>query len=275
MRLVYIIICVGLFACDNRSNQTMSTTSSENDKETLEKNVMRDSVYFEYYENGNKKVIASTEGGKYHGKYTALYENGNIAESGFMVNGMKSGVWKNYNEQGVLDNVKEYYNDKQMFDLDKADFSLLSRALEQEKIEINMPINWEVKGGDDPRLLLVSQKNCNESVAFCPNITFTKEKLKDEMDFNSYLQLSVDLLQKQLSYFKPVAKGEVLIDNLPAFQMTYLMQVEGIKLGGITTWINNNGVVYVVTGMAINEENSEFLKYKGLFQEVTDSFKRY
>lgn len=275
MRIIYsVIVCLGLLACNNENNKTENSEMKENGNKP-NKEIAKDSTYVEYYENGSKKVIADTVNGKYHGLYNRFYMNGNIAESGIMINGFKSGVWKGYNEKGILVNVAEYYNDKLLFNLDKSNFSLLPKAIEQEGIEINIPINWETKDGDTPNMLFVSQKKCDEATVFCPNITLTKEKLKDDMNLGDYLQSSIELLNKQLSNFKPVAKGEVLINGLSAFQITYLMQVNGVKLGGITTWINSNDTIYIITGMAINETNSEFLKYKGLFQEITDTFKKY
>lgn len=273
MKSIYItIICTTLLSCQNDTKKSeLEKNNTEIPKQSI---VMEDSTYVRYYKNGSRKIIANIKNRKFHGKYIKLYENGKIAEIGVMVNGLKNGVWKHYNENATLIEVGQYYNDSLLYYLDKSDFSFLPQAIEQEKINISMPLNWQIGHGDDPSILLVSQKKC-ETTIFCPNIILTKEILKKNMDFSNYLQISFELLQKRLPFFKPVAKGEITIDNLSAFQITYLMQVNGVKLGGITTWINNDSIIYIITGMANNESHGEFLKYKGLFKEITDSFKRY
>ncbi len=248
--------------------------NEQNTKENLEstKKNLSDSVYIDHYSNGNKKIVTTIKDGKYHGKYSSFDEKGTIQEEGLMIMGLKNGVWKYYNGNKNIKKVLQYYNDSLIFELDKSDFSLLNHTIENERIEIKIPSNWKTENGNAPQILLISQKRCDNSIVFCPNITFTKEELKEDMTFEDYLKFSFNLLQQKLPYFKAVAQGQIRIDGLSAFQLSYLTQVNGIKLGGLTTWINKGNKVYVLTAMAINEKNSEFLKYKGLFQEVASTF---
>jgi hypothetical protein len=233
----------------------------------------KDSIHIEYYENGNKKVLSSIKDGKFNGYYKSFYKNGNIAKSGEMINNKKNSTWRYFNTNGTLEEVKIFDEDKLLFDMDTIDFSLSTIDVEEKNIKIDIPIHWDKITEYESPLLLTSQKKCDDSFVFCPSITITKEKLQNNYSFNGYVNISYQLLQKRLGYFKPVSKGNLIINGHPAFQLTYFMLVDDVKLGGITTWIYNDGYVYIITGMSINEVDSEFLKYLGLFQEISATFR--
>ena len=48
------------------------------------------------------------------------------------------------------------------------------------------------------------------------------------------------------------------------------MSDKGVKLGGITTWVKKGRHIYIFSGIAINQKDSEFLRYKDLFQIITN-----
>jgi hypothetical protein len=256
-------------ACQSKQNTEQNMEKANN------QSVAEDTIHTEFYSNGNKKVVVNIEQGKYNGKYSFYSENGKLSEEGIMIMGLKNGIWKYYDKDNYLQKVLEYDNDKILFELDKADFSLLPHVIEKERIEINVPINWKTDTNYNLPILLSSKKKCDVSVVFCPNFTLTKEALQKDMTFDDYLKFSYKLMGQKISYFKAVTQGQLLINGLPAFQIAYLGLVNGVKLGGVTTWINKGNDVYIVTGLAINEKDSEFLKYKGLFQEVASSFREY
>lgn len=270
-KLVYfslLILILFIISCTNdSSNSSLNKKAEEVYKES------ENNFYTEYYENGNKKVICKNTDGIMNGEYIKYFIDGQIEEQGLMINGTKNGVWKTYDNKGGINKVQEFYNDTLLFVLDESDFLFKQEVVDEGNFEMMIPKEWEIIRNVDAPLLLISSKVCDETIKFCPNITISKEELGNQIDFSDYIQRNVDLLSQQLSYFKPIAKGDIEIDGNSAFQLTYLMQVEGVKLGGITTWIKANNYVYVITGMAINEKESEFLKYKGLFQEVTSTLK--
>lgn len=56
--------------------------------------------YFEYYENGSKKVIIEFEEGKANGDAQFYYDSGNIKIEGKYKEGSKGGKWKYFSEDG-------------------------------------------------------------------------------------------------------------------------------------------------------------------------------
>ncbi len=179
---------------------------------------------------------------------------------------IKDGVLKEYNELNALMKVDLYYNDSLLFNLDLDDYDFVDKKL-SNKMTISVPEKWQTSDLEYGDLAIV--KSCSE--IFCPNFTITKEKVNDRFDL--YLDKNIGLLSKQFNVFKLIAQGGKKINTLESYQITYLMEVDNVRLGGITTWVKKDEVIYILTGMAINEKNSEFLKYKVLFQEIVESFR--
>lgn len=254
MKVVHVVIislCLLVAACSDK----------------VKENDMNEAI-----DNTSFKVIATKKDGKYHGQYALVDTKGNIIESGIMIEGMKNGVWKYYNDEGSLKKVLQYYNDSVVFELDKSDFSLLSFNIDNDQFVIDIPINWGTEVKRDSRILLISKKKCDSSYVFCPNMTITKETLNEDIELVNYLNASLNTLRQKMQNLKIVNKGEVIINGFPSYQLTYTAEFNNTKLGGLITWIRKDDDIYIITGMAMNE-NSAFLKYKGLYQEVALSFK--
>ena len=54
------------------------------------------------FENGAKESIYKRTNGNINGKYIKYYNNGKVASEGDYTHGIKTGVWKNYSENGIL-----------------------------------------------------------------------------------------------------------------------------------------------------------------------------
>lgn len=208
--------------------------------------------------------------------YIEKYEDGTPYIVGEIKNNLKDGVWKIFGKKGELQAVKLYYNDSLLFDLDPLDFSYREVNINKKEISVLLPFNWETKlftKEESNVVIFTSEKRCLKDDLFCPNITFTYEILNVDSTFEEYLRASYKLIENTFSDFKLVAQGDVSSSSITAYQITYLMTVDEVKLGGVTTWIYNSesNSVYCLTGLALNQENSEFLKYKVLFQEISNS----
>ncbi len=56
-------------------------------------------------------MYAVVQNGKFNGPCQLFYDNGNIKQTGFLLNGVKSGVWSSFNESGQLIN-QSFINEK-------------------------------------------------------------------------------------------------------------------------------------------------------------------
>lgn len=223
--------------------------------------------------NSGGEVESTDVSNKGDGVYTEKHDNGNVFVRGFLKKGLKEGVWKYYQKDGSLADVYLFSEDSLLFELDKDDFIFSAKSLNKHNASIEIPIKWEVVQEKESSLLLTANKLCGDSMIFCPNLTVVYESIqKSEIKFEEYIKKCINLLEQKFPYFKLVAAGDVSNEDHLGYQITYLMLIDNVKLGGITTWINNGSDVYIITGMASNEKNSEFLKYKSLFQEITSSF---
>jgi hypothetical protein len=265
----YILLFFIIASCQNKSNKTDSTTSQS---DTQEVNNKKDSIHVEYYPNGNKKVMAEVKETRLDGKYELYNEYGVIKEKGNMLQGHKNGIWRYFKDEGGLIKAFLYNEDKVVFELDTNDYST-TKKVKAEEIEISLPVQWIISDTKNKVILLAARKKCSTIVKFCPNITISKEDIAPGLSFNDYVLKNFEIIKSRFSnQIKPVAQGELSINGLSSFQLTYIALANNTKLAGITTWIKKGNTAYIITGMAINEEGNEFLKYKNLFQEITDSF---
>ena len=93
-------------------------------------------------------------------------------------------------------------------------------------------------------------------------------------DNSNYLSSSINQLKSRYLNYNEVSLNELRINGFKAYQLIYSIEEKGISLGAITTWILNKNNIYIVSGMSKNEnKKSDFLKIKGVFEEITASFK--
>jgi hypothetical protein len=234
--------------------------------------IQGDSVHVEYYENGKVKIVKEN---KRYGAYNFFYENGNIAETGRMIDNRKTNIWRYFDRDGVLKEVKIFGMDSLLFDMDPVDFVLSTKNVEGESFEIDVPAAWNTTTEHEDPVVMWTEKVCNDH--FSPTITVTKQKISIEKStgFSDFVNSNFQLLQKEIPYFKPVAQESLIINDLQAFHLIYFFINDGVQMGGVTTWIYyGDGYVYIVTGTSINESRGEFFKYKDLFVEVASSFRK-
>jgi hypothetical protein len=76
--------------------------------EHINGNVMR-----EYYDNGQLKFIAEVKENIFHGKYLEYWENGTVMVKGKYRDGQKTGRWRYFNAEGVLERRERFGRDKE------------------------------------------------------------------------------------------------------------------------------------------------------------------
>lgn len=69
---------------------------------------MRKGDWYSYYPNGNKQSECRYEDNKKNGKTATYYPNGKIRYIGYYLWDQPSGTWEFYNEDGSLNQTKEY-----------------------------------------------------------------------------------------------------------------------------------------------------------------------
>lgn len=71
-------------------------------------NGIKSGKWEQFYYNGKKKYIGYCENNELHGPYNEYHITGELSVSGAFEKGYKSGVWKYYDETGVLIEQKNY-----------------------------------------------------------------------------------------------------------------------------------------------------------------------
>lgn len=270
--IIYIMSFISI-SCNDSNNNFVSYQEKHWDNMKVE--FKMDTSFREYYEDGKSRTVRYKINDTGQSFYVQFHKNNTIAETGMMLKNVKNGVWKNYDNNGILVTANLYHNGDILFELDKTDFYLLPTKLLPDSFEIDMPFKWQTINDSSLHIILGSRKQCDKSFIFCPNITIVKDRINKDAVFDEYLTSQIDLLKGKYPGLHPVASGHIDINGFPSFQLTYIFQTNGLRLGGISTWIKANESVYIITGMASNQKNSEFLKYKDLFREIAGTFRHY
>lgn len=229
-----------------------------------------DSTHVVYDENGNLQSSVSMKNGVNNGTYTSYYPNGKVKETGLMEMNKRTSVWKLYSKSGDLEKADVYYADSVIINLDPAEFRFTEESVKKYGFSISLPKAWSTKV-DQQGMLLVSSKNC-VGLVYCPNITITKDTLAGQ-SFQDYALETRDAILESLAHAEVITDRVFTINNIPSYQFAYSFEEGTRKLGGVSTLLNASTGVYIVTGLAPNDPPGSFLRYKGFFEEVANSFK--
>lgn len=246
-----------------------STSANKKSGESIEIN-NGDSTHVVYDENGNLQSAVAIRNGAGNGIYTSYYPNGKVKETGMMEKNKRTSVWKWYSKSGEIEKADVYYADSIILNLDPAEFRFREESVKKYGFSIDVPKAWNTKA-DQQGMLLVSSKNC-VGLIYCPNVTITKDTLAGQ-DFPAYSVETRDAILESLANAETITDRIFTINNLPAYQFAYSFEEGTRKLGGVSTLINASTGIYIITGLAPNDPPGSFLRYKGFFEEVANSFK--
>ncbi|HEY8971779.1 MAG TPA: hypothetical protein VIM64_21910 [Puia sp.] len=230
-----------------------------------------DSILTNYFDNGQKSDETIIKNGVPNGMHISFFANGNIKDAGLLVNGLKTSVWKFYDSSSNhLIRVQHFSEDTAIYDLSVDDFDLVEKSNDAAGFSIRLPFTW-VKKLSDSAILLTSHKDC-DSAAFCPNITITKGSM-DAHSLADFIDTAKNALMNRFQDCHFVSERHILVNNKPSFQTAFTFLEENHNLAGLITIIQNGPNVYNIVSMADNNPPGSFLKYKGLFEEIANTFR--
>ena len=259
---VLFFICLLFVRCTNSERKDSQVS--------ILKNSNGDSLQITYFYNGNKKSEAILKNDQINGLYIAYYENGSIKETGLMENNHKLNIWKSFDSAGTLKNVRHYYMDTVVYELPPVDFIFEERSSKETSFSIKVPKYWGSQL-ENPSLLFMAYKP-DSTFFFTPNITITKDSANVE-SLEQHVSSTKNILSGNLSNLKIFTERVLLINTKDAYQMGFRFDQKDKNIGALLTIIKDNTTYYNITEMAGNEPPGSFLKYKGLFEEVANSFK--
>lgn len=267
--LVYSFLVFFLVGCKNENKMDSKNKSLKN----MESKESKQFNYFEYYENNKIRLRAKKADEVFHGRYEEFYKNGNLKLSGAMNSDKKVSVWRNFEEEGNLKSVNLYKADSIINTFGPKNFELSYTKI--KGLEIKVPTSWITDKNIDSTVLLTSRKNCKDKSSFCPNYSLQLYNLIDlNLSFEEFINLNLKKMNNQSSFFKVIDQGTPPYEK-KAFQVIYILKSKNnYKLAGVSTFIQINDFVFIITGMAPNEEEDEFIEYKVLFQEISGSLRK-
>lgn len=238
-------------------------------KQVKNENNIKNNV--DYYENGKIKSDYELKDGVKHGKFKLYSSDGKLLEQGDMYEGKRNGLCKQFDSNGKLVKVCVFAEDSLIRYLDLDDYIYKKKRI--SGIQIFVPKKWEEVQVNSPNFILGFKKNyTNHDLVFTPNISITKEKFKDGEKFKDFFKRYFTLLFTTTPKFKALSEKNLFINDFQAYQMIFRSEHEGLPLCTFITCIKVEDSAYIIIGGSLCEKEIDFLEYKGLFKEISESF---
>lgn len=199
------------------------------------------------------------------------YENGKIRIEGIIINNRKNGVWKEYDQNGIIQKVEYYYNDSLIHNLDTLDFILNSYIL-ADGSKILLPKYWNIKKNYKQALVLAVKPKVIEPETFNPSINVVKSTVPDTIPLQQIVDMNIEEIKKVVK--KYIFKEKKFIENPPLqlINILYFVDTGNQKVGVLSAYVKDKTSLYIITCMA-QGNRLQFIKYKYLFEEIILNFK--
>ena len=216
--------------------------------------------------NTQNIIKANQVNGKYQGKYLELDSKGNKLKEGYMIDGLKRGIWKDYQDNNLI-RVQKFMNDSLEYELDKNDYIYEEVYLEGIDSYVPIPKSWDTNlVFKNKKLLLTSVKDCNNVKEYCPNIVFNYENL-DGASFKNFVLNDRRQIHENIEGLKEI-EFDKNIGKYESYQLRYIKQTKGIEITGLCIWINLDNKVVIFRG---STEKNDINKFLLLFIEIGNS----
>jgi hypothetical protein len=266
MNRFLFVACVAFAACSSpEEKKSVANDSTQKSAEPEKLVVETDSGRIEY----------TMANGQRDGWAVQYSKDGKIKSVAMFDNDVQAGVLKRYDEQGKLIEVKHYSNGKALFDLELADFDLTTFQDSAIGLSIMIPKGWTMLPSPNPKLMASFQKPVDTAqVALRPNINIVTAKLKKGETLDALANLSFDMMEKELGPVNKVFEERLRIDGCDAFKRYGMYKTDACLVGFLDAIVVSGDDVWFISCAAQNNENSEFLKYQAVFDEIISSFKK-
>jgi antitoxin component YwqK of YwqJK toxin-antitoxin module len=234
-----------------------------------------DSVLIKFSPDGKiRESVSVIRNGYQNGLYKSYYPNGMIRETGHMKDDKRDGLWFFYNTDSTLLNAYHYSNDSIIKILDKSDFDFSEIIIPNNRLRINIPSAWAKNVVDQGEVLFTARKECGLG-KFCPNIVITIYRPEQKYSFSAFTKQYLEFLRTAYPNVGVIYERSLIIDNKSAYQWALTFRQENVNLGAINTLVNAANGILIISEMAPNESTGDFLKYKGLFEQIAATLRSF
>jgi len=255
------VVCVFFFSCKGK-NQT-------NQKATTQV-VNGDSVKMIYDDNGKLLSKGIIHNGEYNGFVISYYDDGVPKNEGVILNNKRIGLWKEFDKNGTLEAAEHYDADSVLFKFDKSDFDF-QQITSQYGFKISAPKTWVQKDKPEPPLLMEIYQS-TDSFIHHPNLQIIADSINSN-DLQGFCKNYITNFWKNNgAAIQLVYSRNVVINSKPSCQIGYKIIFKNQNLAGVATFIKNGNMMFVLSGMALNDGKIGFLRYKDLFEQIAATF---
>jgi hypothetical protein len=258
-----LFISVFIFSCSTNENQgTKKDSVAVNKPDSLKK-----IVPIEIQTDSGRLEIQ-----KENGRATLINGEGKILQKGFLENNLPVGAWVKYNASGKAIHAEQFSKGKPLLQLDANDFNFRQWKNEKLGLAFSVPENWkEVPTGDTSQIdsfLKSSVKVKSNQVT--PGFFVDHRKLSPGENLDFLQKNEANLMHGNYDRVDIIEEGEISVDSCAAFRRYGMYGSDEENTGFLKVIIIKGDEVWHFTCTAPNE-NSGFLKYQGVFEEILES----
>ena len=229
-----------------------------------------DSFLISKDESKSITTLSQVKSGNLSGR-CELQKDGKLYASGLIDMGKRTGTWKFYAENNKINSVIQYYNDSIVTTLDVKDFNFETVAL--DNIEFVVPINWKINKSKTEHIFFSAMKS-DSNGGFNSNFTIIRDSIPSTSTFENYTNIAMNELVRSNPSIELVYQEYTNFNNLRGKRICFKLTVEGNSIGVITYIFNLDHTNLYIVNCTASNSNGNFLKYKGLYEEITSSFKK-
>ncbi len=208
-------------------------------------------------------------------KATLYDKNGKVLQTGMFLDNKAAGAWIKYDAFGNVISAEHYSAGKPIHELDKTDFSFRTWENKQFGAKFSVPKNWREIPSPNPATIASFEKEVKDSsTRMKPNFNVARAQLQPGDNLDKLAMMQIQLLHENMERVEVVEESYLTIDSCKAFRRFGKYYSDNVNVGFLDVIIVSGNTAWLFSCASENNEQGDFLKYQGLFQEIVESFQR-
>lgn len=210
-----------------------------------------------------------------NGKAVLIAKDGTVRGRGYFFHGKPAGAWVRYDSLGNILSAAHLLDGKSLCELDKNDFYFTSWKNDTMGASFMVPKSWKQIPSPNSALLVSFEKEISDTtIRVKPNFNVTHAKLQPGDNLQSLARMELQMLQEKMGSVEVVDEAFITVDSCNAFRRYGKYSNGNASVGFLDLIIISGNDAWFFSCEAQNKTQGEFLRYQGVFQEITESFRR-
>jgi hypothetical protein len=137
-----------------------------------------------------------------------------------------------------------------------------SKKYQVRSMSIQVPNSWEQLSTQPNGVYIFRNSKCDTTQAFCENLSINFQPNSGKLSLGQVENSILTALPNRYKQFKLISSRDTTIDKAPAKMIDYIVNENATDLGSTMGVVIKNDTVIVLTGMALNQPEGGYIKYR-------------